>query len=295
MRKNIYQLVNRLGFKIQNKNRERKRRIKYLSLFCDFTDNYEILIDSYEFILNLKNKFRDLKISKKEESYLVYFNSQQFLIQTREEFFILNEVYFSLDYEFFTDKEVIVFDIGANVGLATLFFSKKENVKQVFSFEPVEDTYTQAKKNFQLNPVDNQKIVVNNFGLAEEDKETFFVFDSDRKGRSGQRDDKKNILLLEDSFKRKVALKEASKILSPIIELNKESKFVVKMDCEGAEYEIFDNLIKSEVIKNIDIFMIEWHDKGAGYINSLLINSNFTVFNNYLTPVSGMIYAVKQS
>lgn len=216
------------------------------------------------------------------------------MIQTREEFFILNEVYFSLDYEFFIDKEVIVFDIGANVGLATLFFSKKENVKQVFSFEPVEDTYSQAKKNFQLNSFNNQKIVAYNFGLAGENKEAVFVFDSDRKGRSGQRA-QKEILLLEDSFKRKVVLKEASKVLSPIIELNRESRFVVKMDCEGAEYEIFDNLLKSGLINYINIFMIEWHDKGADYINSILTNSNFTVFNNYLTPVSGMIYAVKQS
>ena len=292
MRKFIYSLANKFGFKVQNKNRERRRRTKHLSSFCNFGDNYELLVDSYDSIKNLKTKFPQFRIEKKDEYFLVFIDNQQFVIKTREEFFILNEVYVSLDYEFFTNKEVIVFDIGANVGLSTLFFSKKENVKQIYSFEPVEETYAQAKKNFQLNPLQNNKITSYNFGLAREDKEVFFVFDNERKGRSGLRQNQNDLV---NKIKTKVLLKDVSKILMPIIKSNHDVHFVVKMDCEGAEYEIFENLMKGELLNHINVFMIEWHDKGADEINSILIKNNFVVFNNYLTPVSGMIYAVKQS
>ncbi|UWY28608.1 FkbM family methyltransferase [Flavobacterium sp. TR2] len=292
MRKSIYGLANKLGFKIQNKNRERKRRIKHLSSFCNLVVNYELLVDSYDSIKNLKIKFPEFKIERINDGFLVFFDNQKFIIHTREEFFILNEVYISLDYEFFTHKDVILFDIGANVGLSTLFFSKKEYIKQIYSFEPVEETYVQAKKNFQLNPLQSNKITSYNFGLAGEDKEVVFVFDNERKGRSGLRQGQND---LANKVLTKVVLKDVSKILMPIIKSNHDVSFVVKMDCEGAEYEIFENMMKGEILNHISIFMIEWHDKGADEINSILIRNNFTVFNNYLTPVSGMIYAVKQS
>ena len=66
------------------------------------------------------------------------------------------------------------------------------------------------------------------------------------------------------------------------------------MDCEGAEYEVLEDLSATGTLKNVDLIMIEWHDKGAQIIEELLINSGFNFFARDLGSISGLIYAYKK-
>ena len=65
------------------------------------------------------------------------------------------------------------------------------------------------------------------------------------------------------------------------------------MDCEGAEYEIFENLSESNLLGKIDVLIIEWHDKGAKSIENTLLKFGFNVFSRDLGPISGIITASK--
>ena len=67
------------------------------------------------------------------------------------------------------------------------------------------------------------------------------------------------------------------------------------MDCEGAEYEIVENLSKENLLKSVDIIIIEWHDLGAKVIEDYLLLNNFTIFSRSLGPVSGLIYGKNES
>lgn len=288
----IYKLIHRLGFKIENKNREKKRKLNYLSQFHVYF-NFNVLLQSYDYIFQLKQKFPELSIISKRNGYEVSFFDLIFFIESVEEFFILKEVYVTSDYSFNLIKEVVVIDIGANIGLSSLYFSKKENVKKIFSFEPVKDTFDQAIYNFNLNPGTLNKIQIENIGLAGNTREDFFLFDSSKKGRSGVRGAESNVYKF-DSEKKKVYLKEASIAINEIVQSNSRYSIVVKMDCEGAEYEIFENINSSGLIKDIEIFMVEWHDRGYEPIEKILIANNFVVFNSYLGEKSGMIYAVNR-
>jgi FkbM family methyltransferase len=288
----IYRFIHKLGFRIVNMNNEKKRKLIYLSQFA-VGNNIDVLLQSYDHVFHLKQKFPELSIITKRNGYEVSFSDLFFFIESNEEFFILKEVYVTRDYSFNLDKEVVVIDIGANIGLSSLYFSKKENVKKIFSFEPVKDTYDQAIYNFNLNPSALSKIQIENIGLAGNTREDFFLFDNSKKGRSGVRGAESNVYKF-DSEKKKVYLKEASIALKDIVHSNTKYSIVIKMDCEGAEYEIFENINSSGLIKEIEIFMIEWHDKGYGPIEKILVANNFVVFNSYIGEKSGMIYAVNR-
>ena len=99
---------------------------------------------------------------------------------------------------------------------------------------------------------------------------------------------------IQDSVKVEVQINDASEEILKILKDNTNKKIVVKMDCEGAEYEIFENLHKSGIISSIDVFMLEWHDKGAQMIEEILKNAGFEFFSKTLSPISGLIYAYKK-
>ena len=66
------------------------------------------------------------------------------------------------------NKNDIVIDAGANIGLMTLFFAYTLKAKKVFSFEPMPTTYQLLLDNLRLNKVNN----VETFALALSDKTT---------------------------------------------------------------------------------------------------------------------------
>ena len=77
-------------------------------------------------------------------------------------------------------------------------------------------------------------------------------------------------------------------------------EIVVKMDCEGSEFPIFEDLEVRGLIGKIRIFMIEWHkwwshDKtGFDLVRPLLANG-FDILDqtNVANPHAGMIYAIR--
>jgi len=50
---------------------------------------------------------------------------------------------------------------------------------------------------------------------------------------------------------------------------------------------------EGNLLADVDIVLIEWHDKGAKVLEELLVAQNFRVISRHLTSITGMIYAFK--
>ena len=294
MKKYIYRLINKLGYKIENRQHILDKEMSYLNKF-NVEKNIDLLYRARVYVKKINQFYPDLKIKNHLEGFVFSFSDVAIFVESPEEIFIISEVFVEFDYNFSSTQNCIVIDIGANIGISSLFFSRLKCVEKIYSFEPVPETYQQAKNNLSLNESINKVVQLNNFGLGKNNRSEVFIFNKEMKGNTGVRG------LLSPSYAAnsnnfievEVSIRDVSEVFSQICNENKGKKVVVKMDCEGAEYEIFENLSNSNVLSTIDVFMIEWHDKGALEIEKALQNANFNCFSRNLGPKSGMIYAYK--
>ena len=215
-------------------------------------------------------------------------------IESLEEFHILNEVFIKQDYGYKTTDKVILIDIGTNIGITSLFFSGFDYIDKIYGFEPVEETYNQANYNLELNKDIHKVESIKNIGLAKNDRKEIFSFDNTIKGNTGVRGAlSPNYSKSKSANAVEVTLKDASDELSKIIDASDNKKIIVKMDCEGAEYEILENLKASKVLNKIDLILLEWHDEGYELIEQILLESRFNFITQNINTISGMVYAYK--
>lgn len=204
-------------------------------------------------------------------------------------------------------QKKIVLDIGMNMGLASLFFASKNDVEKVYAYEPFSLTFEDAIKNFSINTSLKKKIIPSNFGISN--KNTFlkvptFVGGSMEASVNEEFLKHQKLVSIENKNKTiEVEVRNITNILKEIIENEtKEEKksFLLKIDCEGEEYAIIDELDKEKLLSEIDIMFIEWHYKGPDPLIHTLVRNNFTIldmpittFDGNITKEAGMLYVFK--
>ena len=291
IRKSIYKIINRLGYRIERK-RTREELWENYEIF-EVKENLELFFNSKVYIQRLASKIENFKLTSYKTGFIVDILNLKIYVETAEEFFILEEVFLSNDYFFKTSNTTIVIDIGANVGISSLFFSTLDNVAAIYAFEPVKDTYDQALLNFEFNAEINKVVSIKNIGLGDKNREEVFAYNKQQKGNTGIRGLLSPSLSKRTNEKRVVSINDASIEIGTILSNNQDNDVVLKMDCEGAEYEILQNLDSSGVLKQINIVMLEWHDHGPCKLESILIKNSFQLFSRTLSENAGLIYAIR--
>lgn len=209
-------------------------------------------------------------------------------IERRDLNFIFNEVFTSDMYnsDFISiEKGDTVFDIGFNYGMFSLLALHKEAGK-IIGFEPNK----KLSKLFLDNCFDSP-IELHQLALSNENGETLF-YENEWPGKSSIFDS-----INEDTQKDSylVEIKNFADFLS---ENNIEKIDYLKIDCEGAEYDIFAS-IPNDFLKNkIKKIAIEFHhkltDKRVYSLIEKLRIASFEIKSAYTDGAeTGMIYARK--
>lgn len=175
------------------------------------------------------------------------------------EYMIAQEIFAGEEYGFHSKNRYFVIDIGLNIGCASLYFASKSNITAVYGFEPSKAVYQKAIKNISSNPKEiRDKITIYNIGLGGKNhKEQFTI-------RNGI-DESRGIKVVQDKINNssnniiELEVRQASCILSDIFSKHQE-KCLLKIDCEGIEYEIIEDLLSSGTLERVDAIIMEWHD-----------------------------------
>jgi FkbM family methyltransferase len=153
-----------------------------------------------------------------------------------------------------------VVDIGGNVGVFSIYAAAL-GAKRVLAFEPEDDNAEIFRMNLEANETDN--VELNHVAVAGEDKE-FEIYKA--QGATKRIEFAKNLKVPT----QKVKAVSINKIMDELDEVA-----VLKIDCEGGEYDIFEG-ITIENLKKIRYITGEFHKASAAAYGKLLAKLSFT-------------------
>ena len=142
----------------------------------------------------------------------------------------------------------VVLDIGANIGIASTYLSKRFPQAQIYAFEPIPANFSILKAN--VDPLGNVRPIQAALGATDGAVE---MFQSDTGMNLG------GYSLYEAGSDTKVRTRvEIRRASSMMKELNLTSVDVIKIDTEGSEYAILTDLGK-EFLRNVQWIYGELH------------------------------------
>jgi FkbM family methyltransferase len=179
---------------------------------------------------------------------------------------MFNEIMINQEYDIgisFDNK--IVFDIGANMGLFSVWINKNfQNVK-VHCFEPIKEVFEVAKHNINITNKNNNKYILNNIGLSNQNTYTEITYYPYANGLSTI-NNQINKKLEYHSILEQIVLPFVTKTKENInIKLEKASEYIknnniteidiCKIDVEGHELDVL--LGFEDFINDVKIFILE--------------------------------------
>lgn len=165
--------------------------------------------------------------------------------------FLFKEIFVDNDYFFETDSDKpIIIDCGANIGISVLFFKFIYPDCSIVAFEPNPQAFKLLKKNVEQNNL--KDIELHNLALTDKEGETeFFIGDNE------------NFLLASTIAERgrggifKIKSDKLSNYLKDQVDL-------IKIDIEGSENQVLNDLVLTGKIKNAENYIIEYHHRING-------------------------------
>ena len=230
---------------------------------------YYKIIKSKYFVLSLKN---GLKVKMRTNSTdLQAFVNVWILEEYKEEMLEIG-------------KNDIVIDVGAHIGLFTLYASQFCRDGSIYAFEPFKENLDLFRKNMQINKLMNINIL--NYAVAGK-KEKIRIYKNNKDNAAH------SMYGSGDNFFEIEAV-----TIGDVIDTHHITKCdLLKIDCEGAEYEIIKS-IPREYFPKIEKICLEYHlaDSKPYLLNELketLRISNYKLTDRSSFDGMGILFASK--
>lgn len=149
-------------------------------------------------------------------------------IYTFSDFFHFLEIFVLRNYDIeLTETPKTVLDIGANVGMYTLRCSKQFRGAQITAFEPVQSNYKRLEEN--LSEI-KHNAHIQNLAVGKDDGEATIYLHPVNSGAHSLYSEQ----VEEAEEKEIIKIRGINKVVSE----HKDAIDLMKLDCEGAEYDI---------------------------------------------------------
>jgi FkbM family methyltransferase len=166
---------------------------------------------------------------------------------------ILWEIFFKGEYQFRAGiEDPVIFDCGANIGLATLFFKHIYPKARITAFEADPDTFRVLQANVTENRL--EAVSVHQLMLANGEGERSFYSGG---GEAGNLMGSINPGRNADHSEIKVKAARLSTFVDRRVDF-------LKLDVEGSEFDVLTDLVNSGKIAEIQRMVIEYHHKIGG-------------------------------
>jgi FkbM family methyltransferase len=190
--------------------------------------------------------------------YLKLIKSVQFIVKFRKGFKICTSgpldvstvavIFIKDNYGKICDNSIII-DIGANIGAFSIYAATTSNHSTIYAYEPFPDNFDKLNRNIQIN---NLSKAIRTFKLGVASKKgtrKFYLGDTlshslsnDHKGSSLEVEI--NCISLEDIFTQN----------------DIDTVDILKLDCEGAEFEILYDA-PSYILQRVREIRMEYHNQ----------------------------------
>ena len=221
------------------------------------------LVHYYTFLLKCPN-IKDINVENNEITFTFKGHKLKFIEPWNGDLVV---VFANEEYKFLDSKDEVVIDIGANIGDTPIYFCV-EGAKKVIALEPYPYLFKLLSENININGCAD-KIISLNAGY----------------GKDG-------VIKIDESFIQNIGshLKESKDgkgnminlySLNTILSMFNIKEAVLKMDCEGCEYNLLYE--DRDTIRKFKRIQIEYH-YGYEELYNYLKDNNFDV--KYTEPVS---------
>jgi FkbM family methyltransferase len=171
---------------------------------------------------------------------LEYFNQSDAL-------FLVHEIFVNAAYAFESaDPRPRIVDCGANIGMAVIFFKALRPDAEVIAFEPDPTTFGRLVRTVELNRFRN--VQLENAAVGDQDGTVTFYTDASGSGGMTASIERP----LGGETRREVRSVRLSTWIQAPVDL-------LKLDVEGAEYDVVRDLIDTDAIRWIREAVIEHH------------------------------------
>lgn len=248
---------------------------------------FKYILPLFQILFKTKNWIEVLSVYFFPREVILKLKSgEKFKINNIHNLISIKEIFLNLEYQIKNINPSTIIDIGANIGDSTVYFKNTYPKAKIYAFEPSNSIFSQLKFNISLNG--NKNITLYKLGVGSKNGKVSF-YDNRQSGLSSiyfnSKKIKKNIIQITT--------------LKNIFKLNAISKCdLLKIDCEGAEYDIILNLDK-KILDKVANMVIEFHEGLNRYDRDDLVN--FLKKRNYKIKIRthpiesniGLIYARK--